>query len=78
MFSIPGEEIDELRHYDSKVSRHIVVNYKGFYYKVECFDSKNQILSPPTLQAQFDKIMDQVDTKLDSKEAQNKDGTGHN
>lgn len=68
---IPGEEIDELRHYDCAVSRHIVVNYKGFYYKVECFDVKNQILSPPSLQAQFDKIIAEVEAKLARGESSN-------
>lgn len=71
---IPGEEIDELRHYDSKVSRHIVVNYKGFYYRVECFDAKNQILSPTSLQSHFDRIITEVESKLAKVESPSNEG----
>lgn len=63
---VPGEVVDELRHYDSTVSKHIVVNYLGVYYRVECYDVKNQILSPAALQAQFEWIMRDAETQLKS------------
>jgi hypothetical protein len=64
MFRIPGEEIDELRHFDSTESKHIIVYYRGLYYSVECVDYRNQILSPSSLQYQFEWIINDAQSKL--------------
>ncbi|OXA62457.1 Carnitine O-palmitoyltransferase 1, liver isoform [Folsomia candida] len=63
---VPGEKVDKLRHCDSADSKHIVVNYLGMYYRVECYDIKNQILSPSAIQTQFEWIMNQADSELKS------------
>lgn len=43
-----------------------MVNYLGMYYRVECYDIKNQILSPSAIQTQFEWIMNQADSELKS------------
>jgi hypothetical protein len=58
--------VDEIRHYDSADSKHIVVSYMGVYYRVECFDIKNQILSPSAIQTQFEWIMKDAESQLKS------------
>ena len=63
---IPGIEIDRLRHYDTNVSRHIVVQAKGLYYTMDVYDSKNQILSPPALKSQFEWILQDAEAQLQS------------
>jgi len=63
---IPGEEVDELRHFDSAESKHIVVNYRGMYYTVECYDERNKILSPTSLQAQFEWIIKDAEEHIES------------
>lgn len=66
MSRIPGEQVDELRHYDSADSKHIIVNYLGISYRMECYDIKNQILSPSAIQTQFEWIMKDAESQVKS------------
>ncbi|XP_077993056.1 carnitine O-palmitoyltransferase 1, muscle isoform-like isoform X2 [Glandiceps talaboti] len=63
---IPGEEMDELVHYDSFDSKHIVVLRKGFYYKLDMYDVKGQLLAPLTAAKQFEWIIQDADRQLES------------
>lgn len=63
-YRIPREELDELRHLDSSVSRHIVVHYKGLHYTMDAFDSKNQILSPLAFYSQFEWMLKDAEIVL--------------
>ncbi|CAG2122973.1 unnamed protein product, partial [Medioppia subpectinata] len=54
---IPGEEMDELIHYDTKRSKHIVVVCKGVYYRVDVFDSKSQQISSRNLEQKIEWII---------------------
>ncbi|XP_047476442.1 carnitine O-palmitoyltransferase 1, liver isoform-like [Penaeus chinensis] len=59
---VPGEEIDELLHFDSTESRHVVVWRQGLFYQLNIYDDKNQILSPAELERLFQDIIDDADT----------------
>ncbi|XP_077869072.1 carnitine O-palmitoyltransferase 1, liver isoform-like [Saccoglossus kowalevskii] len=63
---IPGEEMDELVHYDSSQSKHIVVMRKGVYYKLDMYDVKGQLLSPMTTAKQLEWLIKDADTQLES------------
>ncbi|KAG8200711.1 hypothetical protein JTE90_022322 [Oedothorax gibbosus] len=52
---IPGENNDHILH--SEESKHIVIYVKGIYYKLDVCDSKNQLLSPTTLEEQLNWIV---------------------
>ncbi|XP_050397070.1 carnitine O-palmitoyltransferase 1, liver isoform [Patella vulgata] len=54
---IPGEDIDELVHYSSSESKHIVVLHKGVMYKVDVFDCHGKIIPPQILEKQFNWIV---------------------
>lgn len=58
---IPGEECDELKMFDSSVSKHIAVMRKGLYYKVDVYDKKGNILTPQTLEEIFQFIIEDAD-----------------
>ncbi|XP_038045521.1 carnitine O-palmitoyltransferase 1, liver isoform-like [Patiria miniata] len=60
---VPGEDFDELVHYDSSVSKHIVVRRRGYFYKLDMFDTMGQQLSPLTLEQQFAWIIEDADRK---------------
>lgn len=55
---IPGIDVDEVRHYSTSESRHVVLQHKGMFYKLEVYDSTNQILFPTTLEHQIEWIME--------------------
>ncbi|GFY79543.1 carnitine O-palmitoyltransferase 1, muscle isoform, partial [Trichonephila inaurata madagascariensis] len=52
---IPGENNDKILHCEE--SKHIVINVKGIYYKLDICDSKNQFLAPTTLEEQLNWIV---------------------
>lgn len=54
---VPGEEIDELLHYESCESRHIVVWRQGLFYQLSIYDDKNQLLSVTVLEQFFQDII---------------------
>lgn len=58
---IPGEECDELKRFDSAVSKHIAVMRKGLYYKVDVYDKKGNILTPQTLEEVLEFIIEDAD-----------------
>lgn len=55
---VPGEEIDEMLHFDSQESRHIVVWRQGLFYQLSIYDDKNQLLSVTVLEKYFQDIID--------------------
>ncbi|XP_070535629.1 carnitine O-palmitoyltransferase 1, liver isoform-like isoform X2 [Ptychodera flava] len=63
---IPGEEMDELVHYDSYESKHIVVMRKGLYYKLDMYDVNGQVLAPMTAAKQLEWIIEDADKQLES------------
>ncbi|XP_074661158.1 carnitine O-palmitoyltransferase 1, muscle isoform-like [Tubulanus polymorphus] len=63
---IPGEDIDELVHYDTTVSKHIVVIYKGLYYRIDIFDSKGEPLTRQSMELQFEWIVENAGRDIDS------------
>uniref|UniRef100_A0A1I8HVA2 Carn_acyltransf domain-containing protein n=1 Tax=Macrostomum lignano TaxID=282301 RepID=A0A1I8HVA2_9PLAT len=66
---VPGEDIDELVHYPSSKSKHIIVLSSGHYYKVDVYDSDGAVLSTRVLEDLFQWIVDdskQHDSLLNS------------
>lgn len=63
---VPGEEIDELLHFDSRESRHIVVWRQGLFYQLSIYDDKNQLLSVTVLEKFFQDIIDDADKHKES------------
>lgn len=63
---VPGEEQDTLVHYESSVSKHIVVNRKGILYKVEMFDKNRKLIPVADLQKLLCWIMHDADKHQDS------------
>lgn len=55
---VPGVDIDEISHYSSTESRHVILQHKGFFYKLDVYDAANQILFPTTLEHQIEWIME--------------------
>ncbi|XP_075548834.1 carnitine O-palmitoyltransferase 1, liver isoform-like isoform X1 [Dermacentor variabilis] len=55
---VPGIDIDEICHYSSTVSKHVILQHKGFFYKLDVYDAANQILFPTTLEHQIEWIME--------------------
>ncbi|WAR11189.1 CPT1A-like protein [Mya arenaria] len=62
---VPGEEIDQLDHYSSSESKHIIVNRKGILYKLDVFDKNRKLVTPANLQKQIHWIMADADKHLD-------------
>ncbi|KFM61832.1 Carnitine O-palmitoyltransferase 1, liver isoform, partial [Stegodyphus mimosarum] len=60
---IPGEDTDKILHCED--SKHIVVCVKGIYYKLDICDSKNQFLSPTTLEGQLNWIVKDAESQSD-------------
>jgi len=54
---VPGEEMDDLVHYDTKYSKHIVVVCKGVYYRVDVYDAKNQQISARNLEEKVEWVI---------------------
>ncbi|XP_070178057.1 carnitine O-palmitoyltransferase 1, liver isoform-like isoform X2 [Littorina saxatilis] len=55
---VPGEEHDELVHYEPVDSRHIVVYCKGVMYSLDVYDAFGKILAPQQLHIQMQWIID--------------------
>lgn len=58
---VPKHEYDELVHYDTNVSKHIVVVINGCYYKLSCYDSDNNPLSSKRLEEQIQFLVDDAE-----------------
>ncbi|KAK3853986.1 hypothetical protein Pcinc_039499, partial [Petrolisthes cinctipes] len=63
---VPGEEVDELLHYESCESRHIVVWRQGLFYQLSIYDDKNQLLSVTVLEQFFQDIINDADKHKES------------
>lgn len=55
---IPGVDVDELCHFSTSESKHVILQHKGFFYKLDVYDAANQILFPTTLEHQIEWIME--------------------
>lgn len=62
---VPGEEQDTLVHYESSVSKHIVVNRKGILYKLDLFDKNRKLIPARDLQKLLCWIMHDADNHQD-------------
>lgn len=62
---VPGEELDSLVHYESSVSKHIVVYRKGGIYKVDMFDKNRKLIPAADLQKLLCWIMHDADNHQD-------------
>jgi len=58
---IPGNDIDEIVHYDTSESKHVIVQSNGHYYKLDVYDAKNQCLSSKALENQIQWIIDDIE-----------------
>lgn len=58
---VPHKEFDELVHYDTSSSKHIVVVCQGVYYKLDCYDSENQVLSAKRLEEYIQFLVDDAE-----------------
>ena len=56
-YRLPGLEIDDLLHYESYESRHVVVWYQGLLYQLDVFDAKNKQLSESCLEKLLQEII---------------------
>lgn len=63
---IPGEDIDELHHFESAKSKHIIVMRRGIYYKLHVYDKMNQLLCPTSLEEQIEWIVKDAEKHADS------------
>eukprot|EP00008_Paramoeba_atlantica_P015615 CAMPEP_0201476960 /NCGR_PEP_ID=MMETSP0151_2-20130828/2089_1 /ASSEMBLY_ACC=CAM_ASM_000257 /TAXON_ID=200890 /ORGANISM="Paramoeba atlantica, Strain 621/1 / CCAP 1560/9" /LENGTH=795 /DNA_ID=CAMNT_0047857533 /DNA_START=82 /DNA_END=2469 /DNA_ORIENTATION=+ len=59
---IPHREEDTLCHWDPADSKHVVVLYKGVYYKLKVYNKHGDILSPYELQLLLEHIMSDRDS----------------
>lgn len=58
---VPRSEIDELVHYDSSESKHIVVVCRGVYYKLDCYDVNNNPLTAKKIEEYIQFLVDDAD-----------------
>lgn len=58
---VPKKEIDELVHYETRISKHIVVVCRGVYYKLNCYDHDNNLLSARLLEEYIQWIVDDAE-----------------
>lgn len=63
---IPLEKIDELVHYDTTKSKHIIVVCKGVYYKLSCFDISNNPLSAKKIEEYIEYIVNDAEKETNS------------
>ncbi len=49
--------MDDLIHYDTKCSKHIIVVCKGVYYRIDVYDAKNQQISARNLEEKVEWII---------------------
>ncbi|CAL4107295.1 unnamed protein product, partial [Meganyctiphanes norvegica] len=63
---VPGEEVDELLHFDSQESRHVVVWVQGLMYQLWVYDDKNQMLSAGELEKLLQDIIDDANKHKES------------
>lgn len=60
---VPGVDVDEICHYSSSESKHVILQHKGFFYKLDVYDAANQILFPTTLEHQIEWIMQDAEKR---------------
>jgi hypothetical protein len=58
---VPHKEFDELVHYDTSESKHIIVVCRGVYYVLDCFDSENNILSAKRIEEYIQHLVDDAE-----------------
>lgn len=63
---IPKAEFDELIHYESSVSKHIIVICNGVYYKLNCYDCDNNPLSSKKLEEYIQYLIDDAEKNAHS------------
>lgn len=66
MFStarLPGRECDEIKHWESSNSKHIVVNCRGTHYKVNVYRKDGSIRAPDELEEIFAQIKRDASTR---------------
>jgi len=71
---IPGRECDSIRHFESDEQHtHIVVMCKGFYYRLDCYDSsipsRRSLLPPHELERRLQLIVDDAEHAQHTTEA---------
>ncbi|KAG9510263.1 Mitogen-activated protein kinase-binding protein 1 [Fragariocoptes setiger] len=55
---VPGKEFDELVHYDTKTSKHVIIICNGVFYNLTVYDSNNLPLSAKRIEEQIQWIME--------------------
>jgi carnitine O-palmitoyltransferase 1 len=73
---VPHNEFDELVHYDTSESKHIVVVCQGVYYKLDCYDSENNILSAKRLEEYIQYLVDDAEKNTHLLSAEEKQISG--
>ena len=58
---VPHDEYDELVHYDTNVSKHIVVVCRGVYYKLNCYDCENNPLTAKRLEEHLQTLVEDAE-----------------
>lgn len=73
---VPHKEFDELVHYESNVSKHIVIICNGVYYKLNCYDCDNNPLSSKRLEEYIQYLVDDAEKNCHSLSAEEKKISG--
>lgn len=63
---VPRQEFDELVHYETSESKHIIVVCRGVYYKLNCYDCENNPLSAKRLEEHIQYLMDDAEKNCHS------------
>lgn len=58
---VPHKEFDELVHYNTSESKHIIVVVRGVYYKLNCYDCENNTLSAKRLEEYIQLLVDEAE-----------------
>lgn len=58
---VPKKEFDELVHYETSVSKHIIVVCHGVYYKLNCYDCENNPLSSKRLEEHIQYLVEDAE-----------------
>ena len=58
---VPHKEFDELVHYESNLSKHIIVVCHGVYYRLNCYDCENNLLSAKRLEEHIQTLFEDAE-----------------
>lgn len=58
---VPHHEFDELVHYETSESKHIIVICRGVYYKLNCYDCENNPLTAKRLEEHIQYLMEDAE-----------------